>query len=269
MGAAVSSHRKDTSMDENSSRCSWGEPKTVLALVAMVLLTGIVAVAILRDRIVNPPQWQVSVTGQGKVTYQPDEADVTIGVQVDRAAFADLALRQLNDKMQKVINSIKAADVPAEDITTQNFSLTPQYDYRDNVQVSAGYSANQQVVVKVKNLKDSQDKLSKVIGEATKAGANQILGITFDASNVDQLKQEARIKAIADARSKAGSLAEASGVRLGKTIGWWENIVQAPGTPTAYAYADGKGGMGGGSSPTVPNGNQEVIIEINLNYQVK
>ncbi len=263
------SYMDGTSVPIQSS--AWREPRVVLALIGMVLLAGIVTVSILRDRIVNYPQWQVNVTGQGKVSYQPDTAEVTIGVQVDRAAFADLALKQLNDKMQKIVEAVKAAGIPAEDISTQNYSLSPQYDYRDGVQVSAGYTANQQVVVKVKDLKDSQDKLSKVIGESTKAGANQVLGITFNVSNLEQLKQEARLKAIADAKSKAGSLADAAGVKLGKVVGWWENLVQAPGQPGLYGYADGKGGMGGGAagSPTVPTGTQEVIIEVNLNYKVE
>ena len=49
-----------------------------MRLVGYVLLATIVIVAILRDRIVNQPQWQVSVTGQGKVAYQPDIAVVTL-----------------------------------------------------------------------------------------------------------------------------------------------------------------------------------------------
>lgn len=249
---------------------AWREPRAVLALIGMLLLAGIVTVSILRDRIVNYPQWQVNVVGQGKVSYQPDVAEVTIGVQVDRAAFADLALKQLNEKMQKIVDAVKAAGIPQEDISTQNYSLSPQYDYRDGVQVSAGYTANQQVVVKVKDIKDSQDKLSKVIAESTKAGANQVLGIAFNVSNLEDLKQEARLKAIADAKNKAGSLADAAGVKLGKVVGWWENLVQAPGQPSPYSYADGKGGMGGGmSSPTVPTGTQEVIVEVNLNYKVE
>ncbi|HLD86107.1 MAG TPA: SIMPL domain-containing protein [Patescibacteria group bacterium] len=251
---------------------NWRQPKVILSLVGMLLLAGIVTVAILRDRIVNQPQWQVNVVGQGKVAYQPDTAEVTIGVQVDRAYSAELAMKQLNDKMAKIIAAIKAADVSAEDITTQNFSLYPQYDYKEGVQVSAGYSANQQVVAKVKELTTSSEKLAKVVGDATKAGANQIVGINFSVSNVEELKQQAKLKAISDAKGKAGALADAAGVRLGKVVGWWENIVQAPGLSGygSYDYEKGSGmGGGGGGTPTVPTGSQEIIVEITVNYKVK
>lgn len=254
---------------EGDSMSAWRQPKPLLALVGLILVAGIVTVAILRDRIVNQPQWQVNVTGQGKVTYQPDTAEVTIGVQVDRAYSAELAMKQLNDKMDKIIAAVKAADVPAEDITTQNFSLYPQYDYRDGVQTSGGYSANQQVVVKVKKLNESKEKLAKAIGDATTAGANQIVGINFSVSNIEELKQQARVKAIQDARGKAGSLADAAGVSLGKVVGWWENVVQAPGAP--YYSEKAAYGMGGGgsSSPTVPAGDQEIVVEVTVNYKVK
>ncbi len=250
----------------------WREPKIILAFLGMILLTGIVVVALLRDRLVNVPQWQVNVTGQGKVAYQPDTAEVTIGVQVDRVYSAELAIKQLNEKMEKIITAVKTVDISAENITTQNFSLNPQYDYRDGVQIPAGYSANQQVVVKLKDISTGNDKLTKVIAEATKAGANQILGINFSISNVEELKQQARLKAIVDAKSKAGSLAEAAGVRLGKVVGWWENIIQVPGVPGSYSYygygGSEKGGLGD-ASPTLPTGSQEIIIEVSVSYKVK
>jgi hypothetical protein len=259
----------ESSLNMSAGNGAWRQPKAVLSLVGIILLAGIVTVAILRDRIVNVPQWQVNVTGQGKVSYKPDTAEVTIGVQVDRAYSAELAMKQLSDKMDKIVAAIKAADVPAEDIITQNFSLNPQYDYRDGVQFSAGYSANQQLVVKVKDLLNSKEKLAKVVGEATKAGANQIMGINFSVSNMEELKQQARVKAIQDARGKAGALADAAGVRLGKVVGWWENVVQAPNIQYYAERADGIGGGGGASTPTVPSGDQEIIVEVTVNYKVK
>lgn len=248
---------------------NWRSPKTIFIFLAVILLTAVVIVSILRDRIVNSPQWQVSVTGQGKVAYQPDIANVTLGVQIDKMFRAETALNQLNDKMEKIIKAVKVAGIPDEDVQTQNYSLYPQYDYLDNVASLAGYNANQQILVKVKGISEDADKVSKVIAAATKAGVNQVLGVAFDVSNLEQLKQEARLKAINDAKSKAGNLAAAAGVRLGKVVGWWENFIQAPG---ATSYYDGKGGMGGGAgavAPVVLTGSQEIIVEVNLNYQVK
>lgn len=249
--------------NENSSCC---RGKGLLAL-GLILVAAIVIVAILRDRIVNPPQWQVSVAGQGKVAYQPDIVNVTLGVQIDKEKTAQQALSQLNQTVKKVVAALKTAGVPETNVQTQNYSLFPQYDYTNGASILSGYNANQQLVVKVEGIKDDMDKVSKVIKAATDAGINQVLNINFDVSNLEELKQQARILAIGDAKNKAGATADAAGVKLGKLIGWWENVVQAP-TAGGY-YADGKGGAGGAVSPTLPNGLQEVIIEISLNYKVK
>ena len=250
----------------NSSNESWLKSKRPLVLLGVLVVGAIVVVSILRDYITNPYQNQVAVIGQGKVYYQPDIANITLGVQVDKVKKAEDALNQLNGSINKIIEAVKKAGVKAEDIQTQNYSLNPQYDTVNGISTVTGYSVNQQLVIKVKNFKSGSDQVSKVISEASKAGANQVAGVNFDSSRLEELKQEARIIAISDARAKAGSIAEAAGVRLGKVIGWWENIIQAPNT-SQYASQDyGKGGMGGGevSAPSVPSGTQEIIIEINF-----
>ncbi len=250
------------------SEAKW--PKLVLVGLAMVLITAVVVVSIVRDRIVNQQQWQVSVIGQGKVSYQPDIANVTLGVQIDKVAQAPDALNQLNERITKIITAIKATGISAEDIQTQNYSLYPQYDFIDDTSKLSGYNANQQLVIKVRGIAENNALVSKVISEATKAGANQVLGVTFDVANIEDLKQEARLEAIADAKTKAGKIARAAGVRLDKVVGWWESIIQAPGLPGS-PY-DGKGGMSNvqvSASPVIPAGSQEVIIEMNLNYRIK
>ncbi len=253
-------------MEENKTP-SWREPKYLLVLVGILLLAGIVTVAILRDRIVNKQYWQVSVSGRGTVSYEPDVANITMGVQVDKVNRADQALTQLNEKINSVIKAVEEIGVTKENIKTQNYTLYPQYDWINNVQTPGGYNASQLLVVKVTNLSVNKDLVSQVIAAATKAGVNQIQGVTFDSSKLEDLKQEARLKAIADAKNKAGSIASNLGVRLGKVIGWWENPINVPGVP----YYGEMGGMGGGgnSAPAVPGGSQEIVMEVNINYEVK
>jgi len=246
-------------------------PKAAIGIILILAITAVAIVSIIRDRIVNYPQNQVSVAGQGKVAYQPDIATINLGVQIDKAAKADEALNQLNSRIKNIVAAVKGQGVAPEDIITQNYSLYPQYDYANNVSTQTGFNANQQIIVKVRDIKNNPDRVSQLIAEATKAGINQVLGISFDVSNLDELKQQARLKALADANSKAAGMASAAGVRLGDIVGWWENYVQGPGI---LSYGSDKGGMGGASgaisaAPTVPAGSMEVIVEINLNYKLK
>ena len=142
----------------------------------------------------------------------------------------------------------------------------PQYDYKDNVSVVGGYNANQQLTVKITDYDKNLGNLNQVIAAASKAGANQILNLSFDASNLSDLKQQARVKAIADAREKSGALAAAAGVELKNIANWWENLIQPV---PSYNYAMGAGIGGGGGVPQVPSGSREIIIEIGVTYNIK
>lgn len=247
---------------------SWSSPKVILALIGMLLIAGVVTVSILRDRIVNNPQWTVTVTGRGEVAYQPDTATVLLGVRIDRAGTAESALTQINAKISAVLDAVGKTGVPAKDIQTQAYSIFPQYDFVNETSVLAGYTADQQISVKLFNVDQGSDLISTVISAATKVGANQVNGVSFDVENKEQLKQQARLAAIQDAKSKAQEMANAAGVGLKDVVGWWENLVYGE-SPAPYYY-DGKGGMGGGSGiPGVSGGEQKIIIDMGVNYRIK
>lgn len=251
-------------MEEQKSKS-----KIILMILLVLILGAIVIVSILRDRIVNQNQFQISVVGQGRVSYTPDTANITLGVQVDKVFKAEEALNQLNQKTDKIIQAISGLGIAKEDIKTQNYSLYGNYDYVSGVSRVSGYNANQSIVIKVRDIEKNQDLISRVISEATRAGANQINGVVFENSNIDSLKQEARIKAISSAREKSKDIENAMGVKLGKIVGMWENYI-SPMPESAYSDY-GKGGMGAASSvsPTIPTGTYEVLVEVNLSYKLK
>lgn len=264
--------------EEKSQSCCGGDSccgghnhgggRLALIIISLVLLTGIIITAILRDRIVNQQFKNVTITGQGKVSYTPDIALVNLGVQVDKAAKPEEALNQLNTKVTSIIAALKAVGVAPADIQTQNYSLYPQYDFKDNVSVVSGYNANEQLVVKISNYDKDPNQLNRVIAASSKAGANQVNNLSFDASNMNDLKQQARLKAIADAKEKSSALAAAAGIELKDITGWYENQINPS---PLYSTADyGKGGAGAGAtSPQIPAGDRDVVIEIGVTYNIK
>jgi uncharacterized protein len=268
-----SQEKKCHCQDENNS-CGCKKIKIVILVLAMVIIGAIVIVSILRDRIVNQNQNQVTVFGQGKVSYQPDTAEITLGVQIDKAPNAQDALNQLNTKMAKIIDTVKAQGIMEEDIKTQNYSLNPQYDYNDGSTTPAGYNANEQLIIKVKDTINNPDLVGKVTSAANGAGANQVLGVNYTVADINALKQQARLEAIKDAKSKAPAMFQAAGMRVGKVVGWYENILQSPDMQGGY-QAMGMGGAEGSGlakaapQPQIPSGTQEIIIETGVNYQVK
>ena len=264
------------SMDEiktSEHGCQSKKTKNALMALTIVVLGIIVVVSILREKIVNPTQNQVSVTGQGKISYQPDIANVTLGVQIDRVAQSEQAINQLNEKMTSITAALEKIGIAKENIETQNYSLNTQYDYAGGSQKVAGYDANQKLVVKIVDIKNNPGKVSEVISAASQNGSNQMLGVSFDVSNMNDLKQQARILAIADARKKSASLASAAGISLGKVVGWYENVLQSPENPAMASLGLGGPAMADKAqqspTPQITTGTQDIIIEVSLNYEVK
>jgi uncharacterized protein len=70
------------------------------------------------------------------------------------------------------------------------------------------------VQVVVRNL----DKLGDVLDRLVSLGANEMAGLSFDVSQAEKLKDEAREEAVANAQRRAKLYAEAAGVQLGEVI---------------------------------------------------
>ncbi len=253
-------------------KSEWMRPKYVIMLLAVLLVGVIAIVSILRDRIVNPINNQITVVGRASVPYVPDTALVTLGVQIDKAPTAQDALNQLNARVAKITVAMELVSVKKENVSTQSYSVVPQYDFANNVSTLSGYSANQQLNIKIEGIGDNVEQVSKIISEANKAGANQIMGIDFTVSNADELKEKARVAAIQDARAKAPELAKAAGINLGKIAGWYESIIKEPANSQlnlGYGGSGGAEGRGTQSLSQVPSGMQEIIVEVGVNYVIK
>lgn len=245
-----------------NQKCSWSNPWIHVTIIGMLLLFSIITVSILRERFVSTTDWQISFSGLGKIYYQPDIAKIDIGVKIDKKEKAEDALKELNEKIGKITDAIIMNGIKNENIQTLDYTLAPEYD-TENKNILSGYSANQRIIVKIEDVAKNKSKINDIIKVAGQAGMNQVNGITFEPSNLEELKQEARLLAIADAKQKAKKLAKALGIKLESLVGWWENYNPQP---IPY-YANYVGGIGGGGADTsIASGEQEIKIEVNLSY---
>jgi len=233
-------------------------------ILAILCLTAIVVVAILRDRIVSQTNWTVQVTGVGEINYEPDYANLVLGVLISDEKNPTKAIADMNSTTKKIIDAVSKLGVPADKFKTTNFNLMPHYVYLEEKSEVTGYDAEQMLTIKIEGIDQNKELLGKAIEAASQVGANKVSGIEFNSSKIETLKQEARVLALKDARSKAGSIASAAGVKIGKVVGWWENMI--------YLDNLGKGGYAPEAvsvDTAVPSGQQKVKIEMNVNYLVK
>ncbi|MEK7505872.1 MAG: SIMPL domain-containing protein, partial [Patescibacteria group bacterium] len=95
-------------------------------------------------------------------------------------------------------------------------------------------------------------------------------GLTFSVEDEDNLKDEARNKAIADAKDKAEKLTKALGVRLVKVVSFYEE-----GEQPSYYGMDAMSAKGGfeGSAPSprasVSPGENKYSSIVNVTYEIR
>jgi len=69
----------------------------------------------------------ISVMGEGKASVAPDMLVISVSIS-ELAATTDLAQTQANDKVNKLKELLKAADIADKDIKTTNVNVYPEYD---------------------------------------------------------------------------------------------------------------------------------------------
>lgn len=208
---------------------------------------------------------KIHVTGSGSVVGEPDIATLNLGVSVEKKTVAE-AREVAAAAMTAVIASLKANNIAENDIQTEKFSIYPQYDYTENGRVLRGYSVNNTVSAKVREL----ESLSDLIDAAAEAGGDIIVvnSIQFMIEDTTPLQTQARGLAVKNAEAKAQTLADAGGVTLGKPIAITETSHTAS-PPIAYAEEVAFADDSARSSTPIEAGELTVTVNITIVYEIE
>jgi uncharacterized protein len=166
----------------------------------------------------------ISVTGEASISVAPDLALLDAGVASDGKTARE-ASEANNTAMAKVLAALKTAGIDDKDVQTSRLSLQPQYaPNRTGPSAITGYRASNRVTVKLHDV----GKVASVVDALVGAGANDIGNVNFTVSKASELLDQARDKALADARRKAEIYAKAAGVTLGAPLSIAEEGAPAP-----------------------------------------
>lgn len=156
----------------------------------------------------------VHVQGVGEIEVAPDQAEISLAVETVAASAREAG--EMNARsMEQVIRALVAAGVPRTDIETRNYSVFPEYDYREQEAPRIrGYRATNQVGVETTKL----DDVGRLIDTALQAGANRVEGVNFGLRDEAAARATALRQAVANARAAAETMAAALGVRLGEVV---------------------------------------------------
>lgn len=201
----------------------------------------------------------ISVVGEASIQVPPDLATIDGGVSTDAKTAKEAAAANA-EAMAKVIQALKASGIKDEDLQTSRLSLLPQYaaPSRPGPNSLTGYRASNRVTVRLTDV----SKVASVIDILVGAGANEIGGINFSVAAPSKLLDQARDKAMADARRKAEIYARAAGVTLGAPLSIAEDTAQ---TPTAYRRM----ATGLAAAAPVAVGEETLSVNVSVSWAIK
>ncbi len=234
-----------------------------LALVLpIVFLSGCTGTTTLGG-IISSQQEGIWVSGRGEVTAVPDIATLRLGIEAQAAGVAE-AQAQAFEAMNRVMDALTDNGVAEKDIQTQRFSIhrVTKWDRVKEEEIVVGYRVTNIVTAKIRDI----DKTGAIIDAVAEAGGDltRVDSISFSIDDPSAYYEEAREKAMAEAKAKAKQLAKLAGVTLGKPTYISEGI-QVP--PIIYPRAVYEEAPPAAASPISP-GEMEISLTIQVAYAI-
>ncbi len=202
----------------------------------------------------------LSVSVSGEASRVPDIASASAGV-VTQAADAGTAMRENAARMTRVMAAIRAAGVAERDIQTSGISVHPTWRHvQDEEPRISGYSASNTVSLKVRDI----GRLGEVLDALVASGANNVNGPSFGIDQPEAVYDEARRKALEQARGRADMYAKALDLRVRRIVSISEGGGVRPPQPL---YAMRAMAMDAESTPVAPGENTlsatlDVVFEL-------
>jgi uncharacterized protein YggE len=154
------------------------------------------------------------ITGIATSKVKSDKVILSLGVQTTNKT-ANAALVTNSDRLNKVINALKAADVKDNETSTSSFNISPNYNYSQSSSATGkitGFTVSNSIQIESSSI----EKVSKWIDTAVAAGSNNVNNVDFELSDkkVEETKNNLIKQAINNARTKADIAASTLGIKV-------------------------------------------------------
>ena len=151
------------------------------------------------------------------MTVTPDIATLQLGIEAQEASVSE-AEAEASEAMDRVMTALIDNGVAEKDIQTQYFRISQRtrWDEMQQQEVVIGYRVTNQVVAKIRDI----EKVSSIIDAVVAAGGDytRINNMNFSVDDPSAYYDEAREKAVTDAKDKAEQIASLAGMKLGEPI---------------------------------------------------
>jgi len=236
-----------------------------------IFVTALIGLFSLSALAADPIQRTIATSGDAEVYAVPDQVTVTFGIERFDATL-DTAKSQNDDASAQFLSAVKKLGIDEKDIQAAQMSVAIVYETPSQpIQGIQGYRTMRSYSVKLKDGK----LFVQLVDTALKNGANRMSGFRYDTTELAKYRDQARSKAVQDAKSKAVALANELGCEPGRPLTITENNNDASlYTPVRAAFGGargGAGGGGGGAAPeeTMPMGQITISARVNVTFELK
>ncbi len=223
----------------------------------------------------------IQVSGHGEYLAVPDIATFTFSVSTTKASVAD-AQAEVTTKANAITDYLTSQGIDKKDIKTTDYSIQPHYEYQSAAcpavapgsmtavycppgrQTLTGYEVSQTTTIKVRDT----SKAGGLLAGVGSKGATNVSGLTFTFDDPTGPQQQARDKAIADAKDKAQVLAKQLGVSLVRIVSFSESGNGTAPYPVMYA-AMGAADSKAAAAPEISVGQNKTSDDVTITYEIR
>jgi uncharacterized protein len=244
-----------------------------VGIIMLVVFLALESLLILKDiNHSDPASNTISVSGTGESITTPNIATFSFSVSADAKVVSD-AQSTVTTKTDAILKGLKALGIEDKDIKTSEYSVYPKYTYQSGVctnnscppsrQVADGYTVSESITVKVRKTEDA----GKALAVAGDNGATNISNLQLTLDDPNAPADEARLKAIDNAKEKAEALAKHLGVHIVRVVSFSDNAQGYPIYPVAY---DTKAvSSQGASTPSIQVGENKTTANVTVTYEIR
>ena len=230
--------------------------KKVIATLVLLASTGFVAAS------ATEPRPSITITGSGKILYAPDMGYLHVGVASEGGTAAE-AWQKNEAIVKKIFEALKNLGLEERDFKTTNLNVQPRYLHKkDEAPKLLGYTVSYDLVVTVRKL----DQMGTLLDRMVAAGANRHMNVSFGCSNMEKLLDQARAKAVADARKRADLYVKGASASVGDVLA----ITDTPNLPHGRMFPiDAQAPREGGAGLPIAAGEQELNVTVTIRWAIE
>lgn len=211
----------------------------------------------------------IGVSGEGRITAEPDTASVMFGVESRNEALA-VAQDEVTASTESLTAMLIENGIAEDDIRTSSYNVLPvnEYDRNGNFVGVDHYLVSLSLAVEIRDL----EQVGTLLDQGVTAGATYVGGISFYIDDPTPYMAQAREAAVADARSKADEYARHSGAIITGVFSLEEMSAPRPAAQDYYmedVAMEADSAESASRAVPVSPGTTEIVVSIEVVYTIE